>query len=308
MNISKKILITGSNGFLGKALYADLLNDGYDLLGSVRCPSRFVYGQNNLAVGSLDKNTNWHIALNSCHTVVHLASRAHVFNDFSSDPVAEFRKVNIDATINLAKQAMQQGVKKFIYISSIGVYGQSTENLPITLHSPFKPHSLYAQSKLESEILLREVTKGSGLEVVVIRSPAIYGKDAPGNFGLIESLLKKGIYLPFGSINNSRNMIYVHNLTNFISHCITNDFVNGKDLLIDDNYPLSTKQIVEIIAYFSNQRARLFKLSPLILKIFLNCLGKGNLQESLLNDYRIDSYDTRLLTGWTPPFSPCSIL
>lgn len=308
MNNSKKILITGSNGYLGRALYKDLDDLGHELLGSVQTTNKFVSGQNNISVGPLDKETNWENALSDCNTIIHLASRTHILKETYNNPADEFRRVNTEGIENLAVQAVRFGVKKFIFISSIGVYGSSTGSSPVSIHSDFNPISPYAQSKLDSELILRDVAKGSSMEIVIIRPPAIYGKGAPGNLGLIESLVKKDLFLPFGSLNNSRHMIYLHNLTSFISFCVNNNVVNGKDLLIDDGYALSTKQVATIIANLSSKRIRLLNIPPAILKLFLYCIGKSNFEESLIKDYLIDSSYTNELTGWLPPFSPSSFL
>ena len=187
MGRSKKILVTGSNGFVGRALYDELRTLGYDLVGSVRNVSRVVADQTNVVVGPLQKETDWESALSGCTTVIHLAGRAHILNDKARDPTSDFRRVNTEGTLNLAKQAAREGVKRFIFVSSIGVNGSRTGEVPITASSEVKPHSPYAVSKLDAEIGLRQIACKSNMEVVIVRSPAIYGKDAPGNFGLIES-------------------------------------------------------------------------------------------------------------------------
>jgi nucleoside-diphosphate-sugar epimerase len=304
MSKSKKILVTGSNGFVGRALYDDLQTLGYDLRGSVRSPSKFVAEQSNVVVGSVDNKTDWEGALAGCTTVIHLAGRAHILNDRARDPALDFRGVNTEGTINLAKQALREGVKRFIFVSSIGVNGSRSGEVPITADSEVNPHSPYAVSKLDAEGGLRHIARKSNMEVVIVRPPAIYGRDAPGNFGLIEASVSKGIPLPFGSIVNRRSLIYLHNLTSFLAVCIEHQGVGGKIFVIDDNNDLSTPEIVLVMAGLLDKRARIIKFPQRILSFLLTVIGKDKVRESLMDNFQIDSSATRVLTGWTPPFNP----
>ena len=304
MNRPKKILITGSNGFVGGALYDDLRTLGYDLRGSVRNLSKFVAEQSNVVVGSVDNKTDWEGALAGCTTVIHLAGRAHILNDRARDPALDFRSVNTEGTINLAKQAVREGVERFIFVSSIGVNGSRSGEVPITADSDVNPHSPYAVSKLDAEVGLRQIACKSNMEVVIVRPPAIYGRDAPGNFGLIEASVSKGIPLPFGSIVNRRSLIYLRNLTSFLAVCIEHQEVGGKVFVIDDNNDLSTPEIVLVMAGLSDKRVRIIKFPQSILSFLLRVIGKDKVRESLMDNFQIDSSATRALTGWTPPFNP----
>lgn len=304
MSRSKKILVTGSNGFVGRALYDELRNLGYELVGSVRHVSRVVADQANVVVGPLQKETDWGSALSGCTTVIHLAGRAHILNDKARDPASEFRRVNTDGTLNLAKQAASEGVKRFIFVSSIGVNGSRTGEVPITASSKVKPHSPYAVSKLDAEIGLRQLASKSKMEVVIVRSPAIYGKHAPGNFGLIESSVHKGIPLPFGSLVNRRSLIYLHNLTSFLALCVKHQEVGGKLFVVDDNNDLSTREIVLVMAGLANKRARMVNVPQSMVAFLLRVVGKTKALESLTENFQIDSSATRAVTGWSPPFNP----
>ncbi|MDA7717837.1 NAD-dependent epimerase/dehydratase family protein [Pseudomonadales bacterium] len=304
MSRSKKILITGSNGFVGRALYDELRARDYDVRGSVRDLAKFVGEQSNVVVGSLDNKTDWEGALGGCTTVIHLAGRAHIFNDRASDPASDFRRVNTEGTINLAEQAVVEGVERFIFVSSIGVNGSKSCEVPITAGSDVNPHSPYAKSKLDAEVGLRKIACKSNMEVVIVRPPAIYGIDAPGNFGLIEAGISKGIPLPFGSIVNRRSLIYLRNLTSFLAVCIEHQEVGGELFVIDDNNDLSTPEIVLVMAGLSDKRARIIKFPQSILSFLLRAIGKDKVRESLMENFQIDSSATRALTGWTPPFNP----
>lgn len=304
MSRPKNILITGSNGFVGKALYLELKNLGYKLKGSVRNNSKFIPGQSNVTVGLLNSETNWEEALHGCSIIIHLAGRAHILNDTSEDPYYEFNSINTEGTINLAKQAAKNGVKRFIFVSSIGVNGPKSEEMAITAQTAINPHTPYAKSKVEAEIALQKISTESNMELVIIRPPAIYGKGAPGNFGLIEKFVKKGLPLPLGSIKNRRSLVYLHNLTSFIAVCVENKQAAEKVFVIDDNEDLSTPEIVLLIASLSKRKARIINFPNFFLSFILKVIGKNKIKESLMDNLQIDSSATRDITGWEPPFNP----
>lgn len=304
MNKEKKILITGSNGFVGRALYDELRNRDYDVRGSIRNSSKCIDGQLNVVVGALDDKTDWLTALSGCTTVIHLAGRAHILKDSNVDSAAEFMKENVDGTINLAEQAVREGVERFIFVSSIGVYGTKSDEEPITADSNVHPQSPYSKSKLDAELALRKIAYKSKMEVVIVRCPAIYETGAPGNFGLIEACVNNGIPLPFGSIVNQRSLVYLGNLTDFLTLCVEHQEVGGKVFVVDDNNSLSTPEIVLVMASLSGKRARMFKFPQNLLSLLLKLFGKGRMRESLMESFQIDSSATRAITGWSPPFNP----
>ena len=211
----KKILVTGSNGFVGAALCESLYLKDYNFVGSIRDKCLATKQHNCISVQTLDSNTDWRDALDHCDTVVHLASRAHILNDSVSDPLAAFRETNTQGTVNLAKQAAECGVTRFIFLSSIGVNGSMTSGEPFIHSDSPSPHSPYAISKLEAEKGLIELGERTGMKVTIIRSPAIYGLNAPGNFGVIEKLIKYGVPLPVASIKNSRSLVSIENMVSF---------------------------------------------------------------------------------------------
>jgi nucleoside-diphosphate-sugar epimerase len=310
MSISstKKILITGSNGFVGKALYDELIKRNYVLRGTVRSLSKFVKNQSNVVVGQLNDETDWRKALKGCAVVVHLAAKVHILDNEKTISESDFMMENAKATINLAKQAVGMGVKRFIFISSIGVNGSKTGKTPITANSEIDPQTPYTRSKLAAEIGLNKIASNSNMEVVIIRCPAIYGKGAPGNFALLEKFIDMGIPLPFASIKNQRSLIYLSNLTDFIAVCIEHQKVAGKLFVIDDNISLSTSDIVKVIAGLSGKRARVFKFPLNILFQLFRVLGKEKMQESLMENFQIDSSETFAITNWSPRFDPRKFL
>ena len=299
-----KILVTGSNGFVGKALCQTLRSRGDNYVGSVRDKALVTKGQDCIIVESLDANTDWRKALDGCDTVVHLAGRAHILNDNTADPLAAFRLTNTQGTLNLAEQAAECGVSRFIFLSSIGVNGAVTSGIPFRSDDVPFPHSPYAVSKLEAEIGLRGIAKRTSLDVVIIRPPAIYGKNAPGNFGLIDKFIKYGIPLPFGSIDNKRSLVAIENIVSFITVCIENQRAENGLFLVSDDYDLSTLEIVELMGKLIGKNPKTVKLPLKLLWCIFTILGKRKAAVSLMADLQLDVDRSRELLEWSPPFSP----
>lgn len=300
----EKILVTGSSGFVGKALCQKLRYRGNDFIGSVRDKSTEIKGQEHIIVESLDADTDWRKALDGCDTVVHLAARAHILNDNIADPITAFRQTNTEGTLNLAEQAAKSGVSRFIFLSSIGVNGAMTSGIPFSPNDVPSPHSPYAVSKLEAEIGLRQLASRSGLEVVIIRSPAIYGKNAPGNFGLIEKFIRYGIPLPFGSIDNKRSLVAIENIVSFIIECIENQNARNQLFFVSDNDDLSTSEIVDLMGKLIGKNAKTLNFPIKVLRIMFSILGKRKAAVSLMEDLQMDVNRSLELLEWSPPFSP----
>lgn len=299
-----KILVTGSNGFVGKALCQTLRNRGDNYVGSVRDRALENKDKNCIIVESLDANTDWREALNGCDTVVHLAARAHILNNNLVDPLSAFRLTNTQGTLNLAEQAVECGVSRFIFLSSIGVNGAVTSGIPFSPNDVPSPNSPYAISKLEAEIGLRRISDHSSLELVIIRSPAIYGKNAPGNFGLIEKFIKYGIPLPFGSIDNKRSLVAIENIVSFIIVCIENQRAKNELFLVSDDEDLSTLEVMELMGKLIGKNPRIIKFPIKLLWCMFTILGKRKAAVSLIKDLQLDIDRSRELLEWSPPFSP----
>jgi nucleoside-diphosphate-sugar epimerase len=296
--------VTGSNGFVGKALCQTLRNSGDNYLGSVRDKALAITGQDYIVVESLDANTDWSEALDSCDTVVHLAARAHVLNDNVTDPLAAYRHTNTQGTLNLAEQAAAYGVSRFIFLSSIGVNGAVTSGFPFRANDSPSPHSPYAVSKLEAEVGLREIANRTNLDVVIIRAPAIYGRNAPGNFGLILKFIKYGIPLPFGLIYNKRSLVAIENIVSFIRVCIDHQRAANELFLVSDDDDLSTLEIAELLGKLIGKKPKTVKLPLKLLWCILTILGKRKAGVSLMSDLQLDVDRSRELLEWSPPFSP----
>lgn len=303
-----KILVTGSNGFVGETLCQELHAGGYDLLRSVRDSSLAVGGARYIVVDSLDADTQWRRALEGCTTVIHLAGRAHILNDKVADPLVAFRVVNVSGTLNLAEQAAAFGVSRFIFLSSIGVNGSMTSGQPFNPDDIPLPHSPYAVSKLEAETGLLDIAKRTNLDIVIIRSPAIYGINAPGNFGLIEKFIKCGIPLPVGSIHNKRSLVAIKNLVNFIALCIDHEKAANELFFVSDNEDLSTLEVVKLMGKLLGKKPIITKFPLVCLWFIFNILGKQKAGESLMTDLQLDIGRSREVLGWSPPFNPKELI
>lgn len=293
-----KILVTGANGFIGKALCKALVDNGDEVLGLVRS------GQLDLASvtvvhGGLESEDALRQALVGVDCVVHLAGRAHLLSDTAADPLAEFRAVNRDATLRLAELASEAQVKRFVFMSSIGVNGSHTDAQAFTESSPALPHAAYAQSKLEAEQGLQAMAQGAALELVVIRPPLVYAAQAPGNFRRLLKLVSTGAPLPFASIHNQRTMVALENLVDFIVLACRHPQAAGQLYLVADDQSVSTREIVEHLAQGMSRRCINLPVPGFLLRWGLTALGKGSLHTQLCGSLVVSNAKARSL-GWTP--------
>jgi len=281
-----KILITGQNGFIGKALFNLLQQQGHKVQGTVRSEQKT--DKDIVAVGDISSTTNWTEALKDIESVIHLANRAHVLNDKSKDLLTVFRQVNVDGTIQLAKQAVESGVKRFIFVSSIKVNGEFTDQKPFNVNDRPDPQDPYAISKLEAENALRKISKKSSMEVIIIRPPLVYGQGVKGNFQRLTRLVELGVPLPFASINNKRSLISLDNLIQILAKSISYPALANQILLVADEQDLSTPELIRKIATSINKPVRLFHFPPNLLKILGKLIGQSKVIERLCENLQID--------------------
>jgi len=301
----QRILVTGGQGFVGKALAAGALSKGFTVRVSSR--QKLIASECRLdfsQVGDLGPKTDWSAALQDVGAVVHCAGRAHVMKDTAADPLAAFRTVNFDGTLNLARQAIAAGVKRFVFISSIGVNGlQSVLGNPFLVTDKPNPHNAYSLSKWEAEQGLLRVAEGSGLEVVIIRPPLVYGPNAPGNFGSLVRWLRRGVPLPLGAIHNRRSMVALDNLVDLIVTCIDHPAAVNQTFLVSDGEDLSTTQLLQRLGRALGKPARLIPVPALLLKAGAALVGKPAIAQRLCGSLQVDISKTRQLLGWAPPLS-----
>lgn len=298
-----KILVTGANGFLGSAL-ARHLSDKFSLVLAVRsAESAGPAGQENtVAVGNIDAATDWSQALAGVDTVVHCAARAHVMSDESTDPLDEYRKVNVAGSLNLARQAVEAKVRRFIFISSIGLHGVNSVS-PFNEESLIAPQEPYAVSKLEAELALQDFASKAGLELVIIRPPLVYGAAAPGNFGKLFKLADSSLPLPFGAVHNKRTMVYLGNLCHFIENCITHPSAANQTFVIADGEDVSLRELLVLMRKAQGRRPGLLPVPVWVFRLAGRLTGRQALVDRLVGDLQVDTRKAQKVLGWKAPYS-----
>lgn len=298
----EKILVTGASGFLGRAVVGHLAGAGR----SVRAAARRDAGGWPLgveAVGSpdLSAGADWSAALSSVDAVVHCAARVHVLKETAGDPLAAFRAVNVEGTLALARQAVAAGVRRFVFVSSIGVNGAETHGRGFRHDDAPAPHSPYAVSKWEAEQGLWALAAETGLEVVVIRPPLITGPKPKGNLATLERILAKGLPLPFGLAGgNRRDLVSVEVLADLIDVVIDHPAASGGTFLVSDGRPVSTRALLETMAAAQGRRLTLLPVPTGLLAAPLKLAGKGAMASQLFGDLEVDIEHTREVLGWAP--------
>lgn len=301
-----KVLVTGANGFVGRALCLHLVDLGHEVVPVVR-------RQSNVVDEVIVHNTaSLKAALRGCDCVIHLAARAHIMKENELNPLQAFRISNVETTIELAKHAIEEGVQRFVLMSTIKVNGEETATgscfRPDDSANPKDP---YAISKWEAEQALFEIAKSTGLEVVIIRPPLVYGPGVKGNFATLIKWVKNGVPLPFGAIGNRRSMIGLDNLLSFTALCA--DFnrsknTNGQVFLISDGEDVSTTELLHRVAKSYGCKSRLFSLPEELIRLGARCIGQTLLADRLLGSLLVDDSKARQLLGWHPPSSMCEQL
>lgn len=299
-----KIMLTGANGFIGKALVKALLQGGNELTTVVRSVKGIVNSSALTVqlVDSFEKSVLNTLDFSDVGCIVHLAARAHVLSDNSSDPLSAFRKVNTEATLELASLAAAAGVKRFIFLSSIGVNGISSA-VPFRFDDRPAPVEDYALSKMEAEIGLRHITAETGIEVVNIRPPLVYGADAPGNFGSLLKLVQKNLPLPLGAIVNKRSLVALDNLVDLIVTCITHPNAANQTFLVSDDKDISTTELLKLLIIAAGHKPRLLPVPVNWLQFAAKLTGKQAVISRLCGDLQLDISHTKATLGWVPPLS-----
>lgn len=299
---SLNVLVTGATGFIGRRLVESLnFYSSRNLTLAVRFVSQ-CFVESKFQVPCLDSNTDWYIALAGQSIIIHPAARAHTMKDEMTDPLAEYRRVNIDGTLNLARQAAAAGVKRFIFTSSIGVNGNISKH-PFTENDSPNPTELFAHLKLEAEDGLWEIQRATGMEIVIIRLPLVYGPNAPGNFGSFVSWIEKGRPLSLGSVNNKRALEALDNLVDLNITCIDHPAAANQIFLAGDGEDISTTELLQGVARAMDKLSRLIPVPSLALTYAASILGKKALAQHLIGSLQIDIGKACELLGWTLPLS-----
>ncbi len=299
-----KLLITGASGFVGTAMADKSIRRGLEVKAAMRSSRQSVSGAEVCVVSEIDGESDWTHALKDVNTVIHLAARVHVLRETVADPQAEFLKVNLYGTENLARQAAHAGVKRLVYVSSIGVNGNATFGLHAYSESDSPhPHNAYADSKWQAEQALWKISQQTGLEIVVVRPPLVYGGGAPGNFSLMLKALTKSVPLPLASVSNLRSLVYVENLVDALILCATHPFAAGQTYLVSDGEDISTPGLLRQLGDAIECPARLFPCPPALLKWAGALTGRSAQVERLMGSLQVDSGKIRRELNWTPPYT-----
>ncbi len=280
-----KLAITGSTGFVGKFLLGHLLTLGERPVVITR-----------QTVGAID-------LLRGCDAVIHLAGRAHVRHEINTDPLSEYRLANVDHTLNLVREAALAGVKRFVFISTVGVNGAETFDVPFTAEDAVAPHSAYAISKYEAELGLKALASQAGMEYVIIRPPIVYGPNAPGNFGSLMRWLKRGLPLPLGAVKNKRSFVALENLVDLILVCSRHPAAANQIFVVSDGEDISTTDLLQRLGALMGKPARLLPVPERFLAFSTHLLGKREIFQSLCGSLQVDIRKTCTLLDWTPPLS-----
>lgn len=296
-----KILITGGSGFIGSALVEALSNVPSEVVVSSRKKISDGFNVNQVTVGEINGEADWCGLLAGCDCVIHCAARVHVMNDSASDPLALFREVNTMGTLALARQAVKAGVKRFVFLSSIKVNAETTKaNSPCREKVEQAPTDPYGLSKYEAEQGLLRIAQEKTMEIVIIRSPLVYGPGVKGNFSSMVKWVKKGAPLPLGAINNRRSFIAIDNLVSFIVHCIACPEAANEVFVISDGEDVSTTELLKKVASAYGVKSCLLPVPVKPMGLVLKLLGKGALAERLFGNLQVDCSKACDSLGWKP--------
>jgi nucleoside-diphosphate-sugar epimerase len=296
--VGQTIAVTGADGFVGRVLCGRAEALGVRVLRIVRRKSG--PGAHRCLVNDLADDARLGEYLKGVTAVIHLAGRAHVLRERDANPRALFERANVEASLNLAKACTENNVRRLVYVSSIGVNGEMTRERPFDESDTPSPSSLYAESKLKAEVLLREFSTKHGLELVIVRPPLVYGPGAPGNFRRLVRLAGGGLPLPFAAIRNRRSLIGVENLTDFLVLCTSHRSAPGETFLIAEKTPRATPELIEALGRALGQPVRLFPMPLNILRFLANVLGKGAEMEKFCGSLEVSSEKASRVLGWHP--------
>lgn len=298
------LLLTGATGFVGSALARRLVrNSRFDVIAAVRREAREVPdGVGTCRVRDLLPSTDWAHALIGVNVVVHAAARVHATSDTAPDQLAEFRKVNVEGTLRLARQAAVAGVGRFVFVSSIKVNGEATiPDHPFRADDPPAPLDAYGVSKMEAEQGLRGLAGQTSMEVAIVRPPLVYGPGVKANFRALMQWLRRGVPLPLGSIHNRRSLVALDNLVDLLAICADHPAAANQTFLVSDNEDLSTTELVRRLGHALGKPARLIRVPAALLEMGAGLVRKPEIAQRLCGWLQVDISSTRNLLGWAPP-------
>lgn len=303
-----RVLVTGANGFIGARVCQALAQNGHQVVGTVREMSKAADLRSEMIViPQIDESTEWQQsgALDDVDAVIHLAARVHVLNETEADPLAAFRRVNVEGTLRLAEQARAMGVKRFVYVSSINVNGdRSSPLMPFTQDSLPNPTTPYGVSKFQAEHALRRTTADDNrMEVVILRPPSVYGAGVKGKFITLLNWVERGLPIPVGAARNRRSFVAVANLADALVRCVEHPAAAGQTFLISDGEHPSTPQLLRRLGAALGKRPLLLPVPERLLRAVLTPLGREGIIDNLFNSLVVDDSHLRRTLDWQPPMS-----
>ena len=314
-----KVLVTGGTGFVGGAVLRSLIRqEGYSAVAAVHSPGSLLPEEVSVVpVGDLSSSTDWGVALDGVDVVVHCAARAHVMKETAADPLALYREVNVKGSVALAHQAAAAGVRRFVFLSSIAAEVQhaallslikdkekvTQSDYPFVLDEKLWLKDPYGASKYDAEQELNQISTQTGMELVIIRPPLVYGPEAKGNFLSMLRWLDKGVPLPLGSVHNRRSLVGIDNLISLILTCITHPAAPYQTFSVSDGEDLSTTELLHRMGLFLGKPARLIPIPESLLQLVAGAIGKKKLARKLLGSLQVDVSKTREQLNWNPPLS-----
>lgn len=297
------ILLTGASGFVGRAIVAALLQERYDLV----CPVRHALhlpGARTPVMPDMGERADWRACLGGVQTVIHCAARVHVMQDGATDPLAAYRQVNVAATLNLARQAAEAGVRQFIFLSSVKVNGEETPlNQPYTEDSAPAPIDPYGISKHEAETALLQLANETGMAVTILRPPLVYGPGVKANFRSMLRWVKKGVPLPLASVRNKRSFVYLGNLVSLVQTCMGHPQAANQVFLVSDRDDLSSAELLRLAAAAMHRPAHLLPCPPGALLWLARLAGRESAAQRLVQSLQVDAGKAARVLGWTPPYT-----
>ncbi|MFC1237553.1 NAD-dependent epimerase/dehydratase family protein [Vibrio sp. F74] len=295
-----KILVTGASGFIGRETIQP--RNDMNFVAVHRNTESHIRQRNDgtsaYFIDSLGRETNWNGAFSGVNAVIHLAGMAHQYGSST-----DFYRINVEGSKNLALQAADAGVERFVFVSSIGVNGAMTTTDAFEPNSNPFPHNSYTQSKYEAELQLKDIAISTGIELVIVRPTLVYGPSAPGNFGRLFNLIQKTPILPFGIVNNRRSFISVQNLADLLLTCAIHPNANGQTFLASDGCPVSLREFTDELACGVSKKILQLPIPTGLMRLFAGCIGKSTLAEQLFSNLEVDSSNTKEVLDWTPPYT-----
>ena len=289
----RRILVTGAAGYIGRNLCSHLLNNGYEVTGSLldeKEAELLPEGVKPVVTGAISGETDWSKALEGADGVVHLAAIVHKKETQDKETEDLFRRTNTDATAALAKQALEKKIRSFVFLSTVAVYGVNKTTEPLTVNSPINPITYYGKSKWEAEQKLTALFEKADASLTIFRPTMVYGPKAPGNFSRLSKLIKMGIPLPFGSLNNQRHLLYIERLLEFIIGGLQNTNLGVVVKIASDSNPISTKELILLAARWERKNVRLLPVPPLILRCLFTLIGKREEWDKLASSFIVKGY------------------